>query len=369
MNRCRKRALTLAVAVALALWAAEVLAAAPPHAIPDSHLDNALVPPWGRLNSRAPVAAAPIGGQGARFATSRTWAKGVTLCTLTAVAATPPPATTELCLDNGWAPPRDLLNASPLVWASAPVGDSTWSAISPIWTSAVVLSAPAASAEALSPAEPDLRPDNPPVPPPVLLNIWAPVSASAPGGSGTWSTTSLTWTDAEGDGPVAMWPQPSFAHFQGNPGTVTVDDSVGDVGVTGMEFAVDGYTLTGAALKLMPDSDNVATIYVDYDASSGAVYKAIINSTLAGTANVSLMGPGTLVLTGNNTYSGWTSIAYGTLQLGNGGTSGSIVGNVMDSTSLVFDRSDAVTYGGVISRSGNVTQAGAGTLTLTGVNT
>ena len=150
---------------------------------------------------------------------------------------------------------------------------------------------------------------------------------------------------------------------------MVVDDSLGNVSITGMEFSVDGYTLTGDALTLVPGLNDVVTIYVDDDASSGTAYKAIINNTLVGNANVSLMGPGTLVLTGNNTYSGWTSIAFGTLQLGNGGTSGSVAGDIMDSTSLVFDRSDAFTYGGVISRFGSVTQAGTGTLTLTGVNT
>src|SRR6185437_15609126 len=210
---------------------------------------------------------------------------------------------------------------------------------------------------------------NPPIPPPDWRNIWAPGSASAPGGSGTWSVTSAVWTDTYGDAPASMSPQPGFAHFQGIPGAVTVDDSAGNVSVTGMEFAVDGYTLTGDALTLVPGLNNVATIYVDDDAPSGTAYKAIINNALVGNANVSLMGPGTLVLTGNNTYSGWTSIAFGTLQLGDGGTSGLIDGDIMDSTSLVFDHSDAMTYGGVISRSGSVTQAGTGTLALTGMNT
>ncbi|WP_163334167.1 autotransporter-associated beta strand repeat-containing protein, partial [Klebsiella aerogenes] len=38
-------------------------------------------------------------------------------------------------------------------------------------------------------------------------------------------------------------------------------------------------------------------------------------------------GPGTLILTANNTYTGGTTISAGTLQLGSGGNTGSIIGD------------------------------------------
>ncbi|MBV8175874.1 MAG: autotransporter domain-containing protein [Verrucomicrobia bacterium] len=81
------------------------------------------------------------------------------------------------------------------------------------------------------------------------------------------------------------------------------------------------------------------------------------------------VGTGTLTLTGSNTYTGGTTISGGTLQIGSGGTTGSIVGNVVDNAALVFDRSDAFTFSGLISRTGTVTQGGTGTLILTGANT
>ena len=74
-------------------------------------------------------------------------------------------------------------------------------------------------------------------------------------------------------------------------------------------------------------------------------------------------------MTGDNTYTGATTISAGTLSLGNGGTTGSVAGNIVDNAALVFNRSNALTYGGLISGAGTVTKNGAGTLTLTGDNT
>ena len=75
---------------------------------------------------------------------------------------------------------------------------------------------------------------------------------------------------------------------------------------------------------------------------------------------------------GRYSYTGGTTISAGTLQLGNGGTSGSIlgdVGNVADNGILAFDRSDTTTFTRVISGLGSVTQIGTGTTILTGTNT
>ncbi len=91
--------------------------------------------------------------------------------------------------------------------------------------------------------------------------------------------------------------------------------------------------------------------------------------TISGTGTLTKQGAGTLTLTGDNSYAGVTTISAGVLQLGNGGTTGSISGNIVDNGGLIFNRSNAVTYGGTISGLGSLTKTGGSSLILTGANT
>ena len=62
---------------------------------------------------------------------------------------------------------------------------------------------------------------------------------------------------------------------------------------------------------------------------------------ISGTGSLTQAGTGTLTLTGANTYTGGTTISAGTLQLGNGGTTGSVAGNITDNAALAFNLSNA----------------------------
>ena len=89
---------------------------------------------------------------------------------------------------------------------------------------------------------------------------------------------------------------------------------------------------------------------------------------ISGSGAVQKLGSNTAILTGANSYTGVTTIAAGTLQIGNGGTTGSLAGNVVNDGVLTIDRSDAVTLPGDISGSGSLRQVGSGTTILTGNN-
>jgi autotransporter-associated beta strand protein len=96
----------------------------------------------------------------------------------------------------------------------------------------------------------------------------------------------------------------------------------------------------------------------------------VIGNGSATTVNITKSGSGTMTLTGGNTYAGTTTITSGTLQVGNGGATGTLgLGNTLNNASLAFNRPNAVSYGFNISGSGSVTKLGAGPLTLGGSNT
>jgi autotransporter-associated beta strand protein len=106
-----------------------------------------------------------------------------------------------------------------------------------------------------------------------------------------------------------------------------------------------------------------------FDVGSNTVTFA---TALTGTAAIIKTGSGTLILTAANSYTSTTTVSAGILQIGSGGTTGTLgTGSVSlgANGTLVFNRSDAVTVSNVISGTGSVTKTGSNTLTLSGANT
>jgi autotransporter-associated beta strand protein len=119
-------------------------------------------------------------------------------------------------------------------------------------------------------------------------------------------------------------------------------------------------------------SANTATISIGNGGTTGSVAGDIVsNSTinfnrsdnqtipniLGGTGNFTKNTNTTMILTGENTCSGTFTNGAGTLQLGNGGTTGTIgTANVVNNGSMISNRTTNFTIAGIISGTGNFTK-------------
>ena len=122
-------------------------------------------------------------------------------------------------------------------------------------------------------------------------------------------------------------------------------------------------------------SGGLTTVTLGNTGNSGSFSGIIANGT-GNVVSLVKIGAGVQTFSGTNTYTGSTTISNGTLQLGNGGTTGSLSTSsiITDNGTLAFNRSNAVIQGtdfsaSPITGSGGVSQLGAGTTTLTAANT
>ena len=122
---------------------------------------------------------------------------------------------------------------------------------------------------------------------------------------------------------------------------------------------VSAGTLQGNAANLQGAIVNNAT--VDFNQSSSAEYAGI----MSGRGRLTKTGTGTLTLSGDNIYTGGTTVSAGTLA----GTVVTLQGNIVNNAQVQMTEASQATYLGAMSGIGVFTKLGAGTLTLTGVNT
>ncbi|CAJ2335300.1 hypothetical protein ZBPBA_02278 [Brucella abortus] len=206
----------------------------------------------------------------------------------------------------------------------------------------------------------------------VLSGVLSDVGRLTKNGSGTLTLTAdNTYT---GGGTV----------FAG--GVVSVDKEVrlggGDLTFNGgtLQVTGTGWTSTSRAVSLQAGG---GTFDIEDAANNFAVTQGV-----AGAGGLTKSGSGTLTLSGANSYTGATTVSAGTLvvandntgggtttvdvgaglQIGTGGVSGSLAGDIVNNGTLVVDRSNAFDLANVISGTGSLTKNGAGTLTLSGVN-
>ena len=146
-------------------------------------------------------------------------------------------------------------------------------------------------------------------------------------------------------------------------GLIAASTSLWTSGTSGDNRVINSNTGITPTLTVTPSSTDIFT---------GTLGGGTSNNSF----NLTMVGTGTLVLTGANTYSGMTTISSGTLQNGNGGTLYSGSGNSLGASSVMvgsngtlvldFPRPVVTIVSNSISGTGLIEQAGAGIATLSG---
>jgi fibronectin-binding autotransporter adhesin len=202
------------------------------------------------------------------------------------------------------------------------------------------------------------------------------------GGAGTWKLGPTNWTDTAGANAGA-WTNGQIAIFAGTGGPVTIDNSGGAISASGLQFAEDGYGLTGGALTLT----GPATVRVGDGTAAGAFYVAAIGAPIGGSAGLTKTDLGALQLSGANTYAGGTTIQGGILGVDAdnnlGGAAGGVTlagGQLKATSSFATNRLITVsalsslnvvsgkilTLNGDLAGSGNLIASGPGSIVFTG---
>jgi autotransporter-associated beta strand protein len=181
------------------------------------------------------------------------------------------------------------------------------------------------------------------------------------GVTGSWTAANI---NVKGGATLALTVDPAgtLGFTEANLSTLLTNISVANTAAQGLQAGASvGIDTTNAGGSFTPTS-------------------AFANSTGAfgGVTGLTKLGTGNLVLDLANTYTGPTAVSAGTLQLGSGGTGGTLSTSspitVASGAAFAINRSDTVTQGtdfnaAPITGAGGFTQAGAGITVLTAANT
>ncbi len=155
-------------------------------------------------------------------------------------------------------------------------------------------------------------------------------------------------------------------------GTTVTSGTLSLLNATGSATGSGAVTVEASGLLAIGNGGTTGMISGNLTNNGAVTVNRSDNSTFAGTISgggtSTKLGAGTLSLTGNVSQSGVT-ISAGTVSIGDGGTTGTLNSNVTNNATLAFNRSDASSYAGVVSGTGQLRKDGAGTLTLTGAST
>ncbi len=142
------------------------------------------------------------------------------------------------------------------------------------------------------------------------------------------------------------------------------------VSTNGIVIRDGSITITGSASNGRSNTWVTDDARLNFVSNAPAPTDATANGVISGTGQVDVGGQGVTIFSADNSYAGGTTIATGsTLQLGLGGTTGSIEGAVSNYGSLTFNHSGEFTFTNQVGGRGKLVISGQKKVTLTGQNT
>ena len=141
-------------------------------------------------------------------------------------------------------------------------------------------------------------------------------SSTTIGGAGTWdqSATNLTWRVNSTSNAPNKWNDGNLAKFEGVAGTVTIGN-----GVTVTPGGITSQTTSTSSNYIIASGDSSSYLSLETSPSitTGNNFGRVltISANIKGSKGLTVNGTGPLILSGNNIYTGNTTLTTGMLQL------------------------------------------------------